>query len=95
MQEMETRAQWWIWAFYGSPTSYSLWGLVASQLGDVEDEFVIDTLGNRVSVADYIGQYFGFNHDFLGWAVLLLVAFIALFRLTAIWALSNISFQKR
>ena len=26
----------WIWAYYANPVSWTLWGLVSSQLGDVQ-----------------------------------------------------------
>lgn len=94
-QDMEHRAPWWLFGYYGSPTAYSLWGLVASQLGDVQHEFLINSAGSRVSVADFVRAYFGFRHDFLGWTVLLLIAFVVAFRLIAIWALAYLNFQKR
>ncbi len=31
----------WIWLYYMNPASYSLYGLVASQLGDVDSPTVI------------------------------------------------------
>jgi hypothetical protein len=64
-------------------------------LGDVTDEFVTMENGTRVSVASFIEGYFGYRWDFRGYCVLLLVIFIALFRITAIFALSRFNFQKR
>ncbi|KAK9811201.1 hypothetical protein WJX73_009709 [Symbiochloris irregularis] len=89
------RAPWWLWAIYASPTSWTLWGTVTSQLGDVEDEYLVDMNGNTVSVAQFVRDYFGFRHDWVGYTVLLLIAFIILFRVMAVWALCYLNFSKR
>lgn len=95
MQEVRQRAPWWIWANYLSPTFWTLWGVVSSQLGDVEEESLIDSSGASVSVASFVQQYFGFEHSMLGWCVLILFGFIIFFRLAAIWGLCYLNFQKR
>ena len=94
-QVVNTRAPWWLWAIYASPTSWTLWGTVTSQLGDVENEFLIDMSGNQVSVAQFVRDFFGFRHDWVGYTVLLLIAFILFFRVTAVWALCYLNFSKR
>ena len=37
--------------------SWTLYGLIASQLGDVHDDFITQEDGTRTPVADYIYQY--------------------------------------
>lgn len=31
---------WWIWAYYFNPATYTLYGTIITQLGDVHDEFI-------------------------------------------------------
>ncbi|CDP04831.1 unnamed protein product [Coffea canephora] len=73
---------WWRWYYYISPVAWTLYGLVASQFGDIKEE-MIDT---NQTVKDFIRSYFGFKHDFLGFAALIIVAFATSF--TFIFALS-------
>eukprot|EP00884_Botryococcus_braunii_P004770 jgi/Botrbrau1/14294/Bobra.0369s0008.1 len=87
--------RWWIWMTYITPLYYTYNGLVASQLGDVRDEFITLDDGTRMSVAGFIESYFNYRWDFRGYAVLALVLFIVLFRLVAIYALMRFNFQKR
>lgn len=31
---------WWIWAYYFNPATYTIYGCVVTQLGDVTDEYI-------------------------------------------------------
>ena len=42
---------WWIWAFYLNPMTWTTYGLVASQLGDVQDTVPLPD-GTQISIAD-------------------------------------------
>ncbi|KAG6418106.1 hypothetical protein SASPL_120305 [Salvia splendens] len=55
--------KWWIWLYYVVPTSWSLKGVVTSQYGDVEKEIAV--FGERKTVAGFLTQYFGFQHNML------------------------------
>ena len=88
-------AGWWIWFYWLSPTAYSIYGLVGAQLGDVDHEFVTNFRGQRVSVSQYLIQEYGLHHDFIGYAVLVLCAFIIFFRSVAILATARLNYQKR
>jgi len=50
-----------------------LYGLVASQYGDVED-----VLESGETVKDFVRSYFGYRHDFLG-VVAVVIVWIPLF----------------
>ena len=93
-QEVKHRSPWWLWAVYGSPTHWTLWGAVSSQLGDFDSEFITDNSGVRVSVAEFVRSYFGFHHSWLGYSVLFLIGFILLFRVMSVWALCCLIFLK-
>lgn len=78
-----------------SPTAYSIYGLVGAQLGDVDNEYVLDFAGRRVTVAQYLLDSYGLHHSFIGYAVLVLCGFIIFFRCVALLALSRLNYQKR
>ena len=49
----------------------------------------------QTTVAEYVNTKFGFDYGMRGWVVLILVAFILVFRLASITALQKLNFQKR
>lgn len=84
---------WWRWYYWGTPISWTLYGLIASQLGDVETEMV--TVDGNVKVSTFIKSYFGMRHDFLGIVALVLVCIPVAFALFFALAIRQLNFQKR
>ncbi|GLJ30773.1 hypothetical protein SUGI_0610320 [Cryptomeria japonica] len=84
---------WWRWYNWVTPISWTLYGLIASQLADVDTE--METADGKVAVSEFIRNYFGMRHDFLGIVALVIVCipigFAALFGL----AIKKFNFQKR
>ncbi|CAA6670843.1 unnamed protein product [Spirodela intermedia] len=80
---------WWRWYCWACPVAWTLYGLIASQFGDISD--TID--GEPVDV--FLDRYFGFKHDFL-WAVAMaVVAFSVLFSSIFAFSIKTLNFQKR
>lgn len=69
-----------------------------SSLADVENERVA-VMGvpedQRPTVAAYIEQNYGIRHDFIGWVVLILCAYIIVFLGVAAGALKKLNFQQK
>ncbi|KAK9804995.1 hypothetical protein WJX73_009787 [Symbiochloris irregularis] len=86
---------WWIWYFYLDPLTYTVWGLVGSQLADVDDVFLQTPTGQEVSVRYWMDNYYGYYHGFLGYAVLVLGGFCLLFHGVAALALIKLNYLKR
>ncbi|CAL5361430.1 unnamed protein product [Camellia sinensis] len=61
---------WWRWYYWACPVAWTLYGLVASQFGDIED-----TLDTNETVKDFLRNYFGFRHDFVVVAATVVVGF--------------------
>ncbi|XP_028553207.1 ABC transporter G family member 35 isoform X1 [Dendrobium catenatum] len=81
---------WWRWYFWACPVSWTLYGLVASQFGDIEDK--LDT-GEVVS--HFVRNYFGFRHDFLGVVAAAIVGFPTLFAFLFGFSIKALNFQRR
>lgn len=81
---------WWRWYYWACPVAWTLYGLVASQYGDVED-----MLESGETVKDFLRSYFGYTTDFLG-VVAVVIVWIPLF-FGFIFALSikALNFQKK
>eukprot|EP01024_Parvocaulis_polyphysoides_P059981 TRINITY_DN65089_c0_g1_i1.p1 TRINITY_DN65089_c0_g1~~TRINITY_DN65089_c0_g1_i1.p1 ORF type:complete len:157 (-),score=7.10 TRINITY_DN65089_c0_g1_i1:113-529(-) len=92
---------WWLrWYYYINPVAYALYGMVASQLGDITDEYITivdEETGQsyQQSVSDYIDSYYGFKYELRWMACGLLIAFILIFRLSSLLATKFLNFQKR
>ncbi|KAK4590501.1 hypothetical protein RGQ29_020878 [Quercus rubra] len=81
---------WWRWYSWACPLAWTLYGLVASQFGDKKD--MLDT-GERVE--DFVRDYFGFNHDFLGVVATVVVGFAILFAFIFAVSIKVFNFQRR
>ncbi|XP_038975955.1 ABC transporter G family member 36-like isoform X2 [Phoenix dactylifera] len=81
---------WWRWYYWACPVSWTLYGLVASQFGDVQDKLDIG-----VAVDDFVESYFGFRHSFLGVVAAVVVAFSVLFAFLFGISIKMFNFQKR
>ncbi|KAF7823264.1 pleiotropic drug resistance protein 2-like [Senna tora] len=73
---------WWRWYYWGSPMAWTIYGIFASQFGDIETP--LDIPGeNSQAVNAYMKEKLGFHHDFLvplifgniGWVVLFILVF--------------------
>jgi ABC-type multidrug transport system ATPase subunit len=91
---------WWIWLYYLNPVSWTLNGLVSSNIGDYTDRLVQlsapakdGSLVQTVSV--FLDQNFGFKHSWLGIDVAVLIGFGALFWLIGAIAMMKLNFQQR
>ncbi|KAK7311855.1 hypothetical protein RJT34_10277 [Clitoria ternatea] len=81
---------WWRWYFWICPVSWTLYGLVTSQFGDVKER--IDT---GETVEEFVRSYFGYRDDFVGVAAAMLVGFSLLFGFTFAFSIKAFNFQKR
>uniref|UniRef100_A0A166EKZ9 ABC transporter domain-containing protein n=1 Tax=Daucus carota subsp. sativus TaxID=79200 RepID=A0A166EKZ9_DAUCS len=88
----KTTPVWWRWYVWLCPVAYTLYGLIASQFGDIDDKTLSDT---DQTVQNFIEDYFGFHHDKV-WAVALaVVGFTFLFAFTFAFSIRAFNFQRR
>ncbi|XP_058074641.1 ABC transporter G family member 39-like [Magnolia sinica] len=82
---------WWRWYYWACPIAWTLYGLVASQFGDI-DTVMSDT---GESVSDFVRTYFGFKHDFLGAVAGGVIGFTVLFAFIFALSIKVLNFQRR
>ncbi|MCD7456583.1 transcription factor [Datura stramonium] len=80
---------WWRWYYWACPVAWTLYGLVASQFGDLQD-----TINNQ-TVEEYIRSTYGFKHDFLGVVAAMIVGFAVVFAFTFALGIKAFNFQRR
>lgn len=84
---------WWIWFYYICPVSWTLRGLIASQLGDVET--IVTGEGFTGSVKEYLTVYYDFSSEVIGISAVVLILFNLLFAGSFIASIKFLNFQKR
>ncbi|XWS19045.1 hypothetical protein CRYUN_Cryun32bG0097300 [Craigia yunnanensis] len=83
---------WWRWYYWICPVSWTLYGLVVSQFGDIQ---VILEDGNGETVEQYLRNYFDFRHDFLGVVAAVILGFTVLFGAIFTVSIKVFNFQRR
>uniref|UniRef100_A0A0D9Y9Q6 ABC transporter domain-containing protein n=1 Tax=Oryza glumipatula TaxID=40148 RepID=A0A0D9Y9Q6_9ORYZ len=81
---------WWRWYYWICPVAWTLYGLGASQFGDVEEK-----LDTGETVAKFMRSYYGFKHEFLEMVAIVTMACPVAFAFLFGFSLKNINFQKR
>lgn len=81
---------WWRWYYYICPISWTIYGLIASQFGDLQDK-----LDTGETVQHFIESYFGFDYDFVGYVAIIISGFAALFGFIFAYSIRTFNFQNR
>ncbi|XP_074586920.1 ABC transporter G family member 36-like [Curcuma longa] len=82
---------WWRWYYWACPVAWTLYGLVASQFGDIDDQFE----NEDTTVSEFIRSYFGFRHNFLGVVAAVVIVLPVLFALLFAFSIKTLNFQRR
>ncbi|KAF8696864.1 hypothetical protein HU200_036503 [Digitaria exilis] len=83
---------WWRWYCWACPMAWTLYGLVASQFGDITT--LMDDIPG-MTVKAYIEDRFDFKHSWLGGVAAAVVGFTVLFAGLFGFAIMKLNFQKR
>ncbi|XP_059626494.1 ABC transporter G family member 31-like [Cornus florida] len=86
--------RWWIWFYYICPVSWTLRGIISSQLGDVGTK-VVGSPGFEGSVKEYLEVSLGYGPGMIGVSAAVLVVFGIFFFSVFALSIKLINFQKR
>ena len=85
--------------YYLNPVTWTLYGLVASNVGDLDNIHININGGvgtdNNPTVQQFLRDQFDYRHDWLGYVVLILLGWIILFWGLGAYAFKKFNFQKR
>ncbi|PPS17338.1 hypothetical protein GOBAR_AA03233 [Gossypium barbadense] len=81
---------WWRWYYWVCPISWSLYGLIASQYGDVQENFE-----SGETVQHFVRNYFDFREEFVGVVAIVVVGICVLFGFIFAFSIKAFNFQKR
>ncbi|GMY23360.1 pleiotropic drug resistance protein 2-like isoform X1, partial [Fagus crenata] len=85
---------WWRWYYWASPMSWTLYGLVTSQVGDKTTPIEVPGQG-YVTVKYYLKSHLGFDYDFLGAVAAAHIGFVLIFFFVFAYGIKFLNFQRR
>ncbi|KAF7030619.1 hypothetical protein CFC21_042129 [Triticum aestivum] len=86
--------KWWIWYYWLCPVAWTVYGLVVSQYGDVEDLIKVPGQPDQ-QVSSFIKSYFGYDNDFMGVVAVVLAGFTVFFAMIYAYCIKTFNFQQR
>ncbi|RXH92532.1 hypothetical protein DVH24_033428 [Malus domestica] len=85
---------WWRWYYWGSPIAWTIYGLFASQMGDVKT--LVEIPGEKSKpVNQFLKDYLGFEEDFVIPVVFAHVGWVLLFFFLFAYGIKYLNFQRR
>lgn len=87
--------KWWVWYYWICPVAWTVYGLIASQYGDVQATITVPGVTPNPSIKSYISSQFGYDEDFLGPVAVVLVAFAVFFAFMYAYCIRTLNFQTR
>ncbi|KAI7987446.1 Pleiotropic drug resistance protein 1 [Camellia lanceoleosa] len=84
---------WWRWNYYICPMAWTLYGLVASQFGDIQKR--IDTGETRETVEEFVSNFYDFKHNFVGYVAIIIAGIAVLFGFIFAYSIRVFNFHKR
>ncbi|TVU34565.1 hypothetical protein EJB05_16401, partial [Eragrostis curvula] len=81
---------WSRWCYWICPVAWTLYGLGASQFGDVQEK-----LETGEAVAEFLRSYYGFRHELLGVVAAVIMAFAVAFAFIFGFSVKYINFQRK
>ncbi|XP_061365065.1 pleiotropic drug resistance protein 1-like isoform X3 [Gastrolobium bilobum] len=82
---------WWRWYYWACPMAWTIYGLVASQYGDITNMMESENM----SVQEFIRNYFDFKHDFIGVCAVVVFGTGVLFAFIFAVSIKVFNFQRR
>ncbi|KAL7195797.1 hypothetical protein ACSBR1_035934 [Camellia fascicularis] len=85
---------WWRWYYWASPVSWTLYGLVTSQVGDKNASLEIPGEGN-ILLKKFLEDYFGFKYSFLPVVAVVHLGWVVGFFFVFAYSIKFLNFQRR
>ncbi|KAJ4837586.1 hypothetical protein Tsubulata_009692 [Turnera subulata] len=86
---------WWRWYYWANPIAWTLYGLLTSQYGDDDRPMKLSDGDRSLPLKQVLKEVFGYHHDFLGIAGIMVVGFCVLFAVIFAFAIKAFNFQRR
>ncbi|BBG98920.1 ABC-2 and Plant PDR ABC-type transporter family protein [Prunus dulcis] len=87
--------KWWVWYYWICPVAWTVYGLIVSQYGDIEDTIRAPGITPDPTVKGYIEDHFGYDPNFMGPVAGVLVGFTLFFAFMFAYCIRTLNFQVR
>uniref|UniRef100_A0A6N2N8C3 ABC transporter domain-containing protein n=1 Tax=Salix viminalis TaxID=40686 RepID=A0A6N2N8C3_SALVM len=87
--------RWWVWYYWICPVAWTVYGLIVSQYGDVQDTIKVPGYDYNPQIKFYIQDHFGYDPDFMGPVAVVLVGFTLFFAFLFAFCIRTLNFQTR
>ncbi|KAI5071150.1 hypothetical protein GOP47_0013401 [Adiantum capillus-veneris] len=86
---------WWRWFYWADPLAWSMYGLIGSQLANVQEKVSDPDHGAVLTVKQYMERVFGYKQDFLGVVAGVHIGLALLFVFVFAFSIKKFNFQRR
>ncbi|XP_044961616.1 ABC transporter G family member 42-like [Hordeum vulgare subsp. vulgare] len=86
--------KWWIWYYWICPLAWTVYGLIVTQYGDLEETISVPGQSDQ-TISYYITHHFGYHRSFMAVVAPVLVLFAVFFAFMYAICLKKLSFQQR
>ncbi|KAM2654151.1 hypothetical protein EV2_025694 [Malus domestica] len=87
--------KWWVWYYWICPVAWTVYGLIVSQYGDVEETIRAPGITPNPTIKWYIEDHFGYDPNFMGPVAGVLVGFTIFFAFMFAYCIRTLNFQVR
>ncbi|CAH8388401.1 unnamed protein product [Eruca vesicaria subsp. sativa] len=87
--------KWWVWYYWICPVAWTVYGLIVSQYGDVEDTIKVPGMMKDPTIKWYIQNHYGYDPNFMGSIAAVLVGFTVFFAFMFAFGIKMLNFQQR
>ncbi|KAF6142774.1 hypothetical protein GIB67_023256 [Kingdonia uniflora] len=84
--------KWWVWYYWICPVAWTVYGMIVSQYGDLDDMIQVPGSANQ-SIKSYVENHFGYQSDFMGVVAVVLVSFSVFFAFMYAYCIKKLNFQ--
>lgn len=87
--------KWWIWYYWICPVAWTVYGLIVSQYGDLEDTIKVAGMSPDPTIKWYVQNHFGYDPNFMAPVAVVLVGFGVFFAFMYAYCIKTLNFQMR
>ncbi|KAK1393576.1 hypothetical protein POM88_012632 [Heracleum sosnowskyi] len=85
---------WWRWYYWASPVSWTIYGLMVSQVGDKDSALEVPGATN-VTVKAYLEENLGYHRNFLPVVIIAHIGWVLLFLFVFAYGIKFLNYQRR
>ncbi|KAF9615291.1 hypothetical protein IFM89_022618 [Coptis chinensis] len=86
--------KWWIWYYWICPVAWTVYGLIVTQYGDLEDTIRVPG-GPDQKIKDYVSNFYGYENSFKAPVAIVLVGWGVFFAFMYAYCIKTLNFQQR